>query len=91
MSVSASPVLFGITKWLTWAVRPLKTETGQAKDAAVSLLAVISLQTLMELIPLLGATADAGADLEVHHLLVFERLAPQQPRPCTTSSWQDLE
>jgi hypothetical protein len=67
-------VLFGITKWLTWAVRPIQTEADQAKEATVSLLAVVSPQRLMELIPLLGATADAGADLEVHHLLRFNLL-----------------
>jgi hypothetical protein len=74
MSVSASPVLFGITKWLTWAVRSVQTEAGQAREAAVSLLAVVSPQRLMELVPLLGATADAGADLEAHHLLRFNLL-----------------
>jgi hypothetical protein len=72
--VSASPVLFGITKWLTWAVRPLRTEAGQAQEAAVSLLAVVSPQRLMELVPLLDATAEGGADLGVHQLLRFNLL-----------------
>jgi hypothetical protein len=67
-------VLFGITKWLTWAVRPIRTEAGQAQEAAVSLLAVVSPQRLMELIPLLDATAEGGADVEVHHLLRFNLL-----------------
>jgi hypothetical protein len=67
-------MLFGITKWLTWAVRPLQTEAGQAKETAVSLLAVVSPQRLKELIPLLGATADAGAELVVHHVLRFNLL-----------------
>jgi hypothetical protein len=72
--VSASPVLFGITKWLTWAVRPIRTEAGQAREAAVSLLAVVSPQRLRDLVPLLDATAEGGADLEVHHLLRFNLL-----------------
>jgi hypothetical protein len=74
ISVSASPVFFGITKWLTWAVRPVRTEAGQAQEAAVSLLAVVSRQRLMELVPLLDATGEGGADLEVHHLLRFNLL-----------------
>jgi hypothetical protein len=72
--VSASPVLFGITKWLTWAVRPIGSEAGQAREAAVSLLAVVSPQRLRDLVPLLDATAEGGADLEVHHLLRFNLL-----------------
>jgi hypothetical protein len=72
--VSASPVLFGITKWLTWAVRSIRTEAGQAREAAVSLLAVVSPQRLRDLVPLLDATAEGGADLEVHHLLRFNLL-----------------
>jgi hypothetical protein len=72
--VSASPVLFGITKWLTWPVRPIQTEAGQAKEAAVSLLAVVSPQRVMELAPLLGATAEPGGSLEVHQLLRFNLL-----------------
>src|SRR6202140_645796 len=67
-------MLFGITAWLTWAVRPIRTEAGQAREAAVSLLAVVSPQRLMELIPLLDATAEGGADLEVQHLLRFNLL-----------------
>ena len=65
---------FGVTKWLTWAVRPIRTEGDQAQEAAVSLLAVVSPQRLMELIPLLDATAEGGADVEVHHLLRFNLL-----------------
>jgi hypothetical protein len=62
--------LFGITKWLTWAVRPIRTEPGRAQEAAVGLLAVVSPQRLMELVPLVDATAEGGADLEGHHLLL---------------------
>jgi hypothetical protein len=72
--VSASPVLFGITKWLTWAVRPISTEAGQAKESAFSLTAVVSPQRLMELVPLLGATAELGGGLEVHQVLRFNLL-----------------
>jgi hypothetical protein len=67
-------VLFGITKWLTWAVGTIQIEAGQAKEAAVSLLAVVSPQRLMELVPLLEATAEPGAGLKVHHLLRFNLL-----------------
>jgi hypothetical protein len=66
--------LFGITKWLTWAVRPIQTEAGQGKEAAVSLPAVVSLQRLMELAPLLKATPEPGGGLEVHQLLRFNLL-----------------
>jgi hypothetical protein len=68
-------VLFGITKWLTWAVRPIQTEAGQEKEAAVSLLAaVVSVQRLRELVPLLEARAEPGSGLEVHQLLRFNLL-----------------
>jgi len=72
--VSGSPVLFGITKWLTWAVRPIQTEAGQAKEDAVSLAAVVSPQRLMELVPFLEATGEPGRGLEVHQLLRFNLL-----------------
>jgi hypothetical protein len=70
----ASPVLFGITKWLTWAVRPIAIEADQAKDAAVSLLTFVSYQRLMELAPLMEATAARGGGLDVHQLLRFNLL-----------------
>ena len=68
-------MLFGITKWLTWAVRPIRTEAGRAKEAAVSLPAIVSPQRLMELGvgPLLEATPEPGG-LEVHQLLRFNLL-----------------
>jgi hypothetical protein len=72
--VSASPVLFGITMWFTLEVRPFQTEAGQAKEAEVSLLAVVSHRRLMELAPLLRATAEPGGGLDVHQLLRFNLL-----------------
>jgi hypothetical protein len=74
ISVSASPALFGITWWFTWAVRPIPIEAGHTKEAAVSLLAVVSYQRLMELAPLLEATAERGGSLDVHQLLRFNLL-----------------
>jgi hypothetical protein len=71
--VSASPVLFGITKWVTWALRPARIEAGQAKETTVSLVAVVSFQRLKELAPLLAAAAAPGS-LEVHQLLRFNLL-----------------
>jgi hypothetical protein len=68
-------VLFGITKWLKWAVRPIHTEAGQAKEAAISLPAVVSPQRLMELVPLLEeTTVTPGGGPEVHQLLRFNLL-----------------
>ena len=67
-------MLFGITKWFTWAVRPIQTEAGQAKQAAVSLPALVSYQRLKELVPLLEAGAEPGGGREVHHLLRFNLL-----------------
>jgi hypothetical protein len=72
--MSASPVLFGITKWFTWAIRPVPIEAGQAKDAAVSLLAVVSYPRLTELAPLLEPTSARGGRLDVHQLLRFNLL-----------------
>jgi hypothetical protein len=72
--VSASAVLFGITKWFTWAVRPIQTEAVQAKEAAVSLLAVVSYQRLMELAPRLEVTVEPRGGLDVHQLLRFNLL-----------------
>ena len=72
--MSASPVLFGITRWLTWAVRPIQTEADQAKEDAVTFPAVVSYRRLMELAPLLEATGAPGGGLEVHQLLRFNLL-----------------
>ena len=66
--------MFGITKWLKWAVRPIQTEAGQAKEAAISLPAVVSPRNLMELVPLLEATAEPGGGPDVHQLLRFNLL-----------------
>jgi hypothetical protein len=72
--VSASPVVFGITKWLTWPIRPIQTEAGHAKNATVSLPALVSHQRLMELTPFLEALAEPGGGLAVHQLLRFNLL-----------------
>jgi hypothetical protein len=66
--------LFGITRWLTWAIRPIQMEAGQAKEAEVTLPAVVSYRRLMELGPLLKATAEPGGGLDVHLLLRFNLL-----------------
>jgi hypothetical protein len=68
-------VLFGITRWLTWAIRPIQAEAGQeAKKTPVSLPAVVSPQRLMELAPLLEATPELRSGLDVHQLLRFNLL-----------------
>jgi hypothetical protein len=67
-------VLFGITMWFTLEVRPIQTEAGQANEAEVSLLAVVSPRRLMELAPLLKATAKPGGGRDVHQLLRFNLL-----------------
>jgi hypothetical protein len=72
--MSASPVVFGITKWFTWALRPIPIEADQVVGPAVSLLAVVSYQRLLELAPLMEAAAVSCGSLDIHQLLRFNLL-----------------
>ena len=71
--MSTAPLL-GVTRWLSWTVRPVLTGTGQTPGPVANLLSIPSLPRLLELSPRLREANENPGGLELHRLLRFNLL-----------------
>jgi hypothetical protein len=73
--VVRSSEFLAISKWLTWAIRPIEVETAQPQDVTVRSLLTVPLQRLLALGPRLRlAVAEPDGCVAGHLLLRFNLL-----------------